>query len=156
VVAPPATLTVDGTLTRVPLAARPIVNPAEGAALLRVIVPAELAPLTTLAGFSVMPETVGAVTVSAAWADDPLTEAVMAPVAFAATATVLTEKVPVVAPAAIDTVVLPGVAAELVLARLTVSPPVGATLLIVTHDTEIAARFQRVINCQDFSAERAG
>ena len=32
----------------------------------------------------------------------------------------------------------------------------GATLLIVTHDTEIAARFQRVINCQDFSAERAG
>ena len=27
----------------------------------------------------------------------------------------------------------------------------GATLLIVTHDTEIAARFPRLINCQDFA-----
>jgi ABC-type lipoprotein export system ATPase subunit len=28
----------------------------------------------------------------------------------------------------------------------------GATLLMVTHDTEIAARFPRMINCRDFSA----
>ena len=28
----------------------------------------------------------------------------------------------------------------------------GATLLMVTHDTEIAARFPRVINCRDFTA----
>jgi ABC-type lipoprotein export system ATPase subunit len=28
----------------------------------------------------------------------------------------------------------------------------GATLLMVTHDTEIAARFPRVINCRDFAA----
>ncbi len=28
----------------------------------------------------------------------------------------------------------------------------GATLLMVTHDTEIAARFPRVINCRDFEA----
>ncbi len=28
----------------------------------------------------------------------------------------------------------------------------GATLLLVTHDTEIAARFPRVINCRDFAA----
>jgi len=28
----------------------------------------------------------------------------------------------------------------------------GATLLMVTHDTEIAARFPRVINCRDFGA----
>jgi ABC-type lipoprotein export system ATPase subunit len=27
----------------------------------------------------------------------------------------------------------------------------GATLVMVTHDTEIAARFQRVINCRDFA-----
>ena len=31
----------------------------------------------------------------------------------------------------------------------------GATLLMVTHDTEIAARFPRVINCRDFAAEGA-
>jgi ABC-type lipoprotein export system ATPase subunit len=29
----------------------------------------------------------------------------------------------------------------------------GATLLMVTHDTEIAARFPRVINCRDFAQE---
>ena len=28
----------------------------------------------------------------------------------------------------------------------------GATLLMVTHDTEMAARFPRVINCRDFAA----
>jgi len=28
----------------------------------------------------------------------------------------------------------------------------GSTLLMVTHDTEIAARFPRVINCRDFTA----
>jgi ABC-type lipoprotein export system ATPase subunit len=28
----------------------------------------------------------------------------------------------------------------------------GATLLMVTHDTQIAARFPRVINCRDFAA----
>jgi ABC-type lipoprotein export system ATPase subunit len=28
----------------------------------------------------------------------------------------------------------------------------GATLLMVTHDTEIAARFPRVLNCRDFAA----
>jgi ABC-type lipoprotein export system ATPase subunit len=28
----------------------------------------------------------------------------------------------------------------------------GSTLLMVTHDTEIAARFPRVINCRDFAA----
>jgi putative ABC transport system ATP-binding protein len=28
----------------------------------------------------------------------------------------------------------------------------GATLLMVTHDTEIAARFPRIINCRDFAA----
>jgi ABC-type lipoprotein export system ATPase subunit len=28
----------------------------------------------------------------------------------------------------------------------------GATLVMVTHDTEIAARFPRVINCRDFAA----
>jgi putative ABC transport system ATP-binding protein len=28
----------------------------------------------------------------------------------------------------------------------------GATLLMVTHDTEIAARFPRVVNCRDFAA----
>jgi ABC-type lipoprotein export system ATPase subunit len=31
----------------------------------------------------------------------------------------------------------------------------GATLLMVTHDTEIAARFPRVINCRDFATEVA-
>jgi ABC-type lipoprotein export system ATPase subunit len=29
----------------------------------------------------------------------------------------------------------------------------GATLLMVTHDTELAARFPRVINCRDFAGE---
>jgi predicted ABC-type transport system involved in lysophospholipase L1 biosynthesis ATPase subunit len=28
----------------------------------------------------------------------------------------------------------------------------GATLLLVTHDAEIAARFPRVLNCRDFAA----
>ena len=28
----------------------------------------------------------------------------------------------------------------------------GGTLLMVTHDMEIAARFPRVINCRDFAA----
>jgi predicted ABC-type transport system involved in lysophospholipase L1 biosynthesis ATPase subunit len=31
----------------------------------------------------------------------------------------------------------------------------GATLLMVTHDTEIAARFPRVINCRDFAGGAA-
>jgi putative ABC transport system ATP-binding protein len=31
----------------------------------------------------------------------------------------------------------------------------GATLVMVTHDTELAARFPRVINCRDFSTEGA-
>jgi len=31
----------------------------------------------------------------------------------------------------------------------------GATLVMVTHDPEIAARFPRVINCRDFAAEGA-
>jgi ABC-type lipoprotein export system ATPase subunit len=31
----------------------------------------------------------------------------------------------------------------------------GATLLMVTHDMEIAARFPRVINCREFAAGRA-
>jgi ABC-type lipoprotein export system ATPase subunit len=31
----------------------------------------------------------------------------------------------------------------------------GATLLMVTHDTEIAARFPRVIDCRDFAARGA-
>ena len=30
----------------------------------------------------------------------------------------------------------------------------GATLLMVTHDTEVAARFPRVLNCRDFHAQR--
>jgi predicted ABC-type transport system involved in lysophospholipase L1 biosynthesis ATPase subunit len=28
----------------------------------------------------------------------------------------------------------------------------GATLLMVTHDAEIAARFPRVLNCREFAA----
>jgi predicted ABC-type transport system involved in lysophospholipase L1 biosynthesis ATPase subunit len=28
----------------------------------------------------------------------------------------------------------------------------GATLVMVTHDTELAARFRRAINCRDFAA----
>jgi predicted ABC-type transport system involved in lysophospholipase L1 biosynthesis ATPase subunit len=31
----------------------------------------------------------------------------------------------------------------------------GATLLMVTHDLEIAARFPRVINCRDFAGGAA-
>jgi predicted ABC-type transport system involved in lysophospholipase L1 biosynthesis ATPase subunit len=32
----------------------------------------------------------------------------------------------------------------------------GATLLMVTHDTEVAARFSRVIDCRDFAQGGGG
>jgi hypothetical protein len=67
------------------------------------MVPVELAPLTTVAGFIVSVLIVGAVIVKAIEADELLADAVMSAIALAETATVVTVNGAVVAPAGMVT-----------------------------------------------------
>jgi len=135
VVAPAAIVAVAGTVAPALLEANVIERPPAGAALLIVRVPVEDTPPATVVGLSATAVSVGAVMDSAALELEPFDEAVMFAVAFAPTATVVTLKVPVVAPAAI-VAVAGTVAAALSEARLTLSPPVGAALLIVIVPVE--------------------
>lgn len=109
VVAPAAIVAVAGTVAaEVLLEVRLTVRPPVGAALLIVIVPVELTPPSTDVGFKDRAVTFGAVIVKEPVADDELAVAVIVAVVFEATAVVVTEAVPDVAPAAIVSV--PGTA----------------------------------------------
>jgi len=140
VVAPAATVTLAGTVTALLLLARLTVNPPVGAAALNVTVqlsvPAPVNdPLVQLRAL-----TVGALTFS--WSPKVLATllalAVRVTVAAVLTAETVAVKLAEVDPAA--TVTLPGtVTALLLLARLTVNPPVGAAALNVTVQLSVPA-----------------
>ena len=136
VVAPAAIVAVAGTVAAALLEANVIERPPAGAALLIVRVPVEETPPATVVGLSVNAVRVGAVIASDALELVPFDVAVIFAVAFAPTATVVTVKVPLVAPAAI-VAVAGTVAAALFDARLTLSPPAGAALLIVIVPVEL-------------------
>jgi hypothetical protein len=131
VVAPAATVTEAGTFPAALLDDRVTVDPPGGAGADNVTVPVEPAAPVTVVGFRLI-EIPPTVMLSVAVGDPPLAEAVMMLVVADATPSVVTVNVPVVAPAA--TVIVAGtVAAEVLLdCRLTVRPPDGAGLLIVT------------------------
>jgi hypothetical protein len=135
VVAPPATVTVAGTVTEGLLLDKVTTKPVAGAALVRVTVPVEDVPPTTDVGFRVTVETFGAVIARVAFAVLAALVAVTVPLVSAPTARVVAEKVAVVAPAA--TVTVAGtVILAVPLLRLTTKPPVGAALEIVTVPVE--------------------
>ncbi len=125
VVAPPATVTVAGTVTDPESLARATTKPPVGAALPIVSVPVELEPPNSAVGDITKPVTFGAVSVT-----DPDTESafavpVMLTVRFAATATVVAVNVADVAPLAIVTEA--GTVNDgLLLESETTKPPVGA------------------------------
>jgi len=132
-VAPAGTETVAGTVAaEVLLDVRFTVRPPVGAALLIVTVPVELVPPVTVVGLTDTPVTVGAVTVRVAVLFDVPIEAVIVGVALAATATVLTVNVAVVAPAVTVTGVVTVATPVALDASVTAIPPVGAGPLIVT------------------------
>jgi hypothetical protein len=137
VVAPAATVTVAGTVADGSLEDKATERPPVGAAPFSVTVPLEDVPPLTVVGFRASFVATGGWTVNAAETGVPLLVAVIFPVVLDPTGVVVTVNVPVVAPAAIVTVA-GTVAAELVDARLTVSPPVGAGSLVVTVPVEEA------------------
>lgn len=135
VVAPAAIVAVPVTVAAVLLEVTVIGRPPAGAGLLIVIVPVEVAPPETEVGFSERVATVGAVRAKFAFADDALELAVMFAVAFAATGTVVTAKVPEVVPAGIVPVA-GTVTAGLLERSATDRPPAGAAELIVIVPVE--------------------
>ena len=137
VVAPAAIVVVAGTVAAdVLLEVSVTGNPAAGAGLLSVMVATEAVPPVTEAGFSESPVIVGAVIARDAVEVALFAVAEIVAVALAPTATVVTENVAEVAPAATLTVA-GTVAAALFEARVTVRPPAGAALLIVTVPVEL-------------------
>jgi hypothetical protein len=135
VVAPAATVTLDGTVTPVTAEASVTERPPVGAALVRVTVPVAVAGPVTEFGEIPRLVIVGALTASVALADAPFADAPIVTDWFDPTATVVTVAVIVVAPA--GTVTVAGtVAAALLEVKATLSPPLGAAALIVTVAVE--------------------
>ena len=135
VVAPAGTVTLAGTVAAaVLLLDRMTRAPPTGACAFNVTVPVEEIPPVTLAGLKETDCTDGGLTVSVP-AAVPLKVAVIIGVVTAATITVFTEKVAVVAPP--RTVTLPGtVATALSLESPTRAPPAGAGPFSVTVPVE--------------------
>ena len=139
VVAPAGTVTEAATVAaEVDELLRVTTLPLGPAGLLRVTVPVivTLQPPTTVEDDKARLDTVAAVIVSVEVTDALPIVAVMVALAFADTATVVTVKVPVLAPAAIVT---DAGTVALVLLDLsdTTNPPVGAMLLIVTEPVDV-------------------
>jgi hypothetical protein len=133
VVAPAGTVTVAGTVAIVVSAeVRATDMPPVGAALPRVTVPLEVAPPLMVVGFRATAVTIGGLTVNVADCAPEEMDGVFA----VATGSVVTVKVPLVAPAAM--VAVAGTVAEVVSleATGTVNPPVGAGPLMVTVPVE--------------------
>ena len=134
VVAPAATVTVEGTVVQALSEVSVTVDPPDGAGPFRVTVPVDDVPPVTVVGESVTDDGTGAVTVRLAVADEPDVAVIVAE-RSALTGVVDIVKVVVVAPAATRT--LAGtVTLELFEPRLTVSPPVGAGPFSVTVPVE--------------------
>ena len=140
VVAAAGTTRLAGTwAAAVLLLVRVTVVPPVGASALNVTVPCELAPPTTLAGFSVRELTLTCgVTDKEAFCELPLKVAVIVELAVVVTAPAVIVNVALVALAATTTVEGTCAAAVLELVRLTVAPPVGAGPLSVTVPCELA------------------
>lgn len=131
VLAPAATVTVAGTEAAATLEVRFTTTPPAGAMEAMVTVPVEAVPPTTEVGATTKSETWGPVIVKFAEPAFPFAVAVIFAVLAAPTATVLTVKVAVVAPAA--TVAVAGTVADVLSeARFTTRPPAGAALVRVT------------------------
>ncbi len=130
-------MTLEGTLAAVPLLVRKTVRPPDGATLDSVTVPVAVVPPTTLPGLTASAARGGLVTVSVAVRVVVPWLAAMVSAVSAATATVVTGKVAVVAPAA--TVTPAGTfAAGLPLESVTASLPAGTGVRRVTVPVEEA------------------
>jgi len=97
-VVPPETETVDGAIAEAWLLERPMAKPAAGAGLLRVTVPVELVPPTTLAGLKTRLKIVGGKMVKDALMDEAPKVAVLLATVLVATAEVEIVNVVDVAP----------------------------------------------------------
>lgn len=136
-VAPAGTVTVAGTAEEALLSARATTKPPVGAALLSVTVPCDATPPTTEVGLSATAVSVGALTARFTVCAVLCAVALIAAVLFVVTPSVVTVKVPVVAPAAIVSVAGRVALASLEV-RATVAPPAGAALVRVTVPVEVA------------------
>jgi hypothetical protein len=138
--APAATVTLAGTVAAAALSLiRGTAAPPLGAGPLRVTVPVEGDPPVTLAGLSVIAESVaepGGVTVSEAVLVTPAYNAEMVTDVEVVTLLVLTANVALLAPAATATLAGTVAAAVLPLIRETAAPPLGAGPLRVTVPIE--------------------
>ena len=125
------TVTLAGICAAELLSERLTVTPPVGAGPVRVTVPVEELPPTTVVGFRVRPESAGGVTVSEAVRVVPLYVADIVTVVELEVGALVTEKLAVLAFAA--TVTLAGVAVtELLSERFTTIPPAGAAAFRVT------------------------
>ena len=138
VVEPAATVIVAGTVpTAVLLLNRLTANPPVGAAPEIVTVPVEEAGCVTLVGLSASFDIVGGFTVRVALWGMPFVEAEIEAGVDTPTGVVVMVKVADVSPPATMTLV-GTVAAALLLARVTVNPPVGACVSILTVPVDVA------------------
>ena len=134
-VAPPATVTVAGTVAAVTLEARLTTKPAAGAMPFNVIVAVEETPPATVVGERLIPVRIGGVTVKVAVKEVAPSFPVMVTEVDEATPVVLTVNVAEVAPA--STVTVAGsVALTLLELRLMTAPPGPAGPLSVTLPVE--------------------
>jgi hypothetical protein len=143
--APPATVTLAGTVAAALFEASVMVSPPAGAGPFSVTVPVEVPPPAMVAGLRVRDEVLIRLTVRLALRVVPPSEAEMATVVLVVTGTVVTVNVAVVAPAA--TVTLAGTVATAVLfdASVTTAPPAGAAAASVTVPVEFALPPTRLV-----------
>lgn len=115
-----------GTVVEASLEVSDTTRPPVGAGSFNVTVAVEEAPPTSEVGLNATPETPGVVTAKVAVTGVPSADAVIVVVVLAATAKVVTVKVPVELPLGIVTDAGTVPAAVLLEVKLTTAPPVGA------------------------------
>lgn len=129
-------VTLPGTVAAAVLLLDSVMTTLMAAVPVRVTVPVELLPPSTLIGLSDSVDSDGARTVMVAARLTPLAKTEMDDVVFAGTGTVVTGNVAVRFPAATVTVVGTRAAFGLLLARVAIAPPVGAGPFRVTVAVE--------------------